>query len=61
MVLFQTLIKNLFSTLNGHNITLSAVGTVQLMHYQQFDSPAYCMTSFQDGVAAVECLLCAPV
>jgi hypothetical protein len=64
MMLFQKLLKNVFLTLHGHNITVisrncpnfsCAASSLLLMLI-----PVAAGTSFQDGVTAGEGFLCAP-
>ena len=62
MVQFQKLTRNLLLTLHGHNVHRQQRQLSKfLMRYQQFDSHAYCGASIQDGVAAGESFLCAPL
>jgi len=61
MVRFQKLTRNLFLTLDGHNVHRQQRQLSKfLMRYQQFASHFYCGASFQDGVAAGKGFLCAP-
>jgi len=61
MVWFQKLTRNLFLTLQGHNVHRQQQQLSKfLTRYQQFASHAYCGASFQDGVAAENGFLCAP-
>ena len=61
MVRVQKLTRNLFLTLQGHNVHRQQRHLSKfLMRYQQFASHAYCGASFQDGVAAEKRFLCAP-
>jgi hypothetical protein len=61
MVQFQKLTRNLFLTSQGHNVHRQQRQLSKfLVRYQQFASHAYCGASFQDGVAAGKCFLCAP-
>ena len=62
MVRFQKLTRNLFLTLQGHNLHRQQQQQLSkfLMRYQQFVSHAYCGASFQDGFAAGKGFLCAP-
>ena len=61
MVRFQKLTRDLFLTLDGHNLHRQQRQLSKfLMRYQHFVSRAYLGASFQDGVAAGKGFLCSP-